>query len=420
MNNQNEVEEKKEEALFEYKKENYDIDTSENNLNINQINKDITKKENKTKNEKNEEFIFPKIKEDEENRINRISNLKDNELPLEDKIQIENQVDNDNDNESEQIEVLENILNNFGKEKYQNKFIEYKNIKRNNFKSQSISFNNTKNNLLNKIKHDIAIINFEQTLNKICNSNHNFMIKKEKINANIINNIKINKNKSINNNIVRIEELRKKLLSGINNSKAKSITNHKRNLNKLFFNNKNEKEDNFYSSCNSNFFNYTNKQRLYNSLFNDINNIKEIKINNFNVNHIYNNFYDTFRNKRINIENGTKKVLPINTKRKNINNDMKADESPEISLSNHNTNQFFYNVFQNSIKKYPYLYLLKSKVNKMKNDDFSQHNNSKNIKKKIINNDEKEVESEPKISLLEKIKLQKDIFQKEIDKYKKK
>ena len=99
---------------------------------------------------------------------------------------------------------------------------------------------------------------------------------------------------------------------------------------------------------------------------------------------------------------------------------MKADESPEISLSNHNTNQFFYNVFQNSIKKYPYLYLLKSKVNKMKNDDFSQHNNSKNIKKKIINNDEKEVESEPKISLLEKIKLQKDIFQKEIDKYKKK
>ena len=420
MNNQNEVEEKKEEALFEYKKENYDIDTSVNNININQINKDITKKENKTKNEKNEEFIFPKIKEEEENRINRISNLKDNELPLEDKIQIENQVDNDNDNESEQIEVLENILNNFGKEKYQNKFIEYKNIKRNNFKSQSVSFSNTKNNLLNKIKHDIAIINFEQTLNKICNSNHNFMIKKEKINANIINNIKINKNKSINNNIVRIEELRKKLSSGINNSKAKSITNHKRNLNKLFFKNKNEKEDNFYSSCNSNFFNYTHKQRLYNSIFNGISNIKEIKINNFNVNHIYNNFYDTFRNKRINIENGTKKIIPINTKRKNIDNDMKADESPEISLSNRNTNQFFYNVFQNSIKKYPYLYLLKNKVNKMKNDDFSQHNNSKNIKKNIINNEEKDGETEPKISLLEKIKLQKDIFQKEIDKYKKK
>ena len=422
MNNENQLSDKKEETYFNYKKDNYDTDSPQNNLNSinNDKDNDTNKNNNKIKNEElnkkenNEEFIiFPKIKEVEDNKIIRISNLKDNELPLEDKIQIENQFGNDNDNESEQLEVIENILNNFGKEKYQNKFVEYK-YKKKYYKSQSV--NSSKNNILNKIKHDIAIINFEQILNKICSSNnHNLILKREILNNNIIRNKYINKNKSINNNILRIEKLRKKIFSSDNNSKTKIITNHKRNLNKLFFN-KNEKEDNFFSSCN-NFYNKTQKQKLYNSRFNDINNIKEIKINNFNVNHIYNNFYDTFRNKRINYENENNIILPINIKRKNNNSHIKTNESPNISLSN--TNQFFYNVFRNSIKKYPYLHLLKNKVNKMKNDDLNQQN-YKNSKNNIINKEEKEKDNENKISLLEKIKLQKDIFQREIDKYKKK
>ncbi len=272
MNKQNNLidSEKKEELITYKKKDNYDVDTPEKNINF--INNDIINKNenkfetisinqtNKKKEEKiknNEEFIvFPKNNEEDDNKI-RISNLRDIELPSEDKLQIENQVDNDNDNESEQIEVLENILNNFGKEKYQNKFVEYK-YKKKYYKSQSV--NSSKNNILNKIKHDIAIINFEQILNKICSSNnHNLILKREILNNNIISNKYINKNKSINNNILRIEKLRKKIFSSDNNSKTKSITNHKRNLNKLFFN-KNEKEDNIFSYCN-NYYNKTQKKK---------------------------------------------------------------------------------------------------------------------------------------------------------------
>ena len=430
MNNENnenneikEIKEKENDEFFKHKKDNYDTDSPENinsiknnslKNNNNNINLEETKEEVKFK--KAEEFInFPKAKEEDENKIIRISNLKDNELPLEDKLQIENQVDNDNDNESEQIEVLENILSNFEKEKYKNKFLEYKNNKKIKIKSHSIT--NTKNNILDKIKHDIAAINFEQTLNQICNNrNYNLILKGEKLNVNMINKNRINKNKS-KNNISRIEELRKKLFSKSNissASKTKSISNHKRNENKIFFN-KLDNEENFYNSCN-NFFNKTHKQRLYNTLFNDTNNVKEIKINHFNINHIYNNFYDTFRNKRINNEITNKTILPVSTERKSIINNNITIESQKKSINN-NSNQFFYNVFTNSMRKYPYLYLLKNKVNKMKYDDFNKKK-FKEVKNKVIIAEEKE--SEPKLSILDKIKMQKDIFQKEIDKYKKK
>ena len=438
MNQNNQIKDKNKNELINYKKENYDIDSPESNINItNKNNKDNNEdnnkfelfNENKIKNEeekvrKNEEFIiFPNIKEEEEeeNKINRFSNLKDIELPLEDKIQIQNQVDNDNDNESEQIEVIENILNNFEKEKYKNnKFLEYKN-KNKKIKKKSQSVTKSKNNILNKIKHDIAIINFEQEINKICNNhNHNLILKGEKLNINIINNNHINyNNKSKSkNNMLRIEEIRKKLFSGNDIfSKSKSITNHKKNENKIFFNKKNN-EDNFYNSCN-NFYNTTKqKSKVNNILFNDINNIKEIKINNYNFNRIYNNFYDTFRNKIIDIDKENKVIMPFNTIMGNKNH-LKTDESPTTN-SFYNSNQFFFNVFKNSIKEYPYLHLLTKKVNKMKCNDFSKNklNNKKSMD--IIENKDKDKDNEQKISILEKINRQKDIFQKEIDKYKRK
>ena len=88
-------------------------------------------------------------------------------------------------------------------------------------------------------------------------------------------------------------------------------------------------------------------------------------------------------------------------------------ESQKNSINN--KDQFFYNVFTNSLRKYPYLYLLKSKVNKMKYDDFNKKK-FKEIKNKVIRDDE-EKESVPKLSILDKIKIKKDIFQKKIDKY---
>ena len=438
MNQNNQIKDKNKNELINYKKENYDIDSPESNINLtNKNNKDNNEdnnkfelfNENKIKNEeekvrKNEEFIiFPNIKEEEEeeNKINRFSNLKDIELPLEDKIQIQNQVDNDNDNESEQIEVIENILNNFEKEKYKNnKFLEYKN-KNKKIKKKSQSVTKSKNNILNKIKHDIAIINFEQEINKICNNhNHNLILKGEKLNINIINNNHINYNNKSKgkNNMLRIEEIRKKLFSGNDIfSKSKSITNHKKNENKIFFNKKNN-EDNFYNSCN-NFYNTTKqKSKVNNILFNDINNIKEIKINNYNFNRIYNNFYDTFRNKITDIDKENKVIMPFNTIMGNKNH-LKTDESPTRN-SFYNSNQFFFNVFKNSIKEYPYLHLLTKKVNKMKCNDFSKNklNNKKSMD--IIENKDKDKDNEQKISILEKINRQKDIFQKEIDKYKRK
>ena len=93
-------------------KNNYDVDSSENN----QILSNLLPNKNRDKNEDLNCFQNIKI---EENEINRISNLKDNELTLEDKLQIQKQINDDNDNE---MEVIENILNNFGKEKNNNKF----------------------------------------------------------------------------------------------------------------------------------------------------------------------------------------------------------------------------------------------------------------------------------------------------------
>ena len=409
--------------FFEYKNANYDIDTPDKNFNINnnkiknEFEELIQNKNLDEKPKKNEEYIiFPKAKEDEENKIIRISNLKDNELPLEDKIQIENQVDNDNDNESEQIEIIENILNNFGnekeKEKYKKHFLEYKNKKR--FKKKSQSATNSKNSILNKIKQDIAKINFEQEINKISkNHNHNLILKGEKLNINLINNNQLKRinNVKIKSNILRIEEIRKKLSSGINTiSKTNSIvTNHIRKENKNYIN-RSKNEKNFYNSCN-NFYNNNQKHTIYDNLFNNTGNIREIKINNFNFNQIYNNFYDTFRNKRINNEYENK-ILPPNMTLNYKNKQLKSNDLTVNSLCN--SNQFFYSVFINSIRKYPYLHLLKNKVNKMKNEEISKNvQDTQNLKAKENYKDKKE-------SILDKINKQRDIFQKEIDKYKKK
>ena len=80
-----------------------------------------------------------------------------------------------------------------------------------------------------------------------------------------------------------------------------------------------------------------------------------------------------------------------------------------------NSNQFFYNVFKMSIKKYPFLHLLKNKVNKMKKSDFSEPK----MKYALSNNDEEKI-NEPKISILDKIKFQKDILKNEMNRIKNK
>ena len=105
---------------------NYDKDSKENTQIFSNDIPNIIKKED-----------FIPIQPD----LNRISNLKDNDLPLEDKLQIQKQINDDNDND-DQIEVIENILNNFDKEKNFNnkKFLMYKNknIKKNSHKSNSV------------------------------------------------------------------------------------------------------------------------------------------------------------------------------------------------------------------------------------------------------------------------------------------
>ena len=447
--------EKKEEKFTYRKKDNYEIDTPEKNLHLinndNEIDNDKIEKENENeklnnfeslkinepnkkkepKNKNNEDFIiFPKNNENEndDNKI-RISNLKDNELPLEDKIQIENQVDNDNDNESEQIEDIKSILNNFGKEKYKNKFLIYKNKNKSGILKSTSVPNSQNNSILNKIKHDIALINFEQEINKICgNYNHDLFIKGEKLNINVISNrTKMNNNKS-NYNIMRIENIKKKLFSGQGanvDPMTKSLNNHRRNDNNLYFNNI-KQVNNFYDSSN-NFYNNKKKQKIGDDVFNEMGNVKEIKINNYNYNQIYNNFYDTFRNKRIGVVVNEKKIITPAVTRRNIfyyGNHFTTDESNNLTShknKNNNANLFFYNVFQNSVKKYPNLHLLRNKVNKMKYDDLNYNqNNIKSLKYKDNETIEKTKENEePKLSILDKINLQKDIFQKEIDNYKK-
>ena len=92
--------------------------------------------------------------------LNRISNLKDNDLPLEDKLQIQKQINDDNDND-DQIEVIENILNNFDKEKIFNnkKFLMYKNKNNKKYKYKSSSVINRNNKILNKDSYIRLILN---------------------------------------------------------------------------------------------------------------------------------------------------------------------------------------------------------------------------------------------------------------------
>ena len=335
--------------------------------------------------------------------LNRISNLKENDLPLEDKLQIQKQINDDNDND-DQIEVIENILNNFDKEKNLNnkKFLMYKNknSKKNSHKSNSVI--NRNNKILNRIKNDIAIINFQQELNQI-HKLHNYKIFINSERAYINNSIKKNNNDkengldyNENKNKKRIEDLKKKLY--LKNKEQDKNKEPLHNIKKLIniFNNNRKKED-FFNSKNENAFN---------QIFDEINYLKNTKINH---NNDYYNTYRTLLNTDNNNRISQKIVVSINNsnKKPKINEEnydyLKTQESTKNS--DNNSNQFFYNVYKSSVKKYPYLYLLRNKINKMKSADISKS------QKKVRERNKKDNH----ISLLEKINSQKNIFQKEID-----
>ena len=335
--------------------------------------------------------------------LNRISNLKENDLPLEDKLQIQKQINDDNDND-DQIEVIENILNNFDKEKNFNnkKFLMYKNknSKKNSHKSNSVI--NRNNKILNRIKNDIAIINFQQELNQI-HKLHNYKIFINSERAYINNSIKKNNNDkengldyNENKNKKRIEDLKKKLY--LKNKEQDKNKEPLHNIKKLIniFNNNRKKED-FFNSKNENAFN---------QIFDEINYLKNTKINH---NNDYYNTYRTLLNTDNNNRISQKIVVSINNsnKKPKINEEnydyLKTQESTKNS--DNNSNQFFYNVYKSSVKKYPYLYLLRNKINKMKSADISKS------QKKVRERNKKDNH----ISLLEKINSQKNIFQKEID-----
>ena len=382
-------------------KNNYDVDSSENN----QILSNLLPNKNRDKNEDLNCFQNIKI---EENDINRISNLKDNELTLEDKLQIQKQINDDNDNE---MEVIENILNNFGKEKNNNKFnnkfnngfMMYKNRKKNKFKSNSVI--NRNNKILNKIKNDIALINFQQEINKIHKlHNYHIFLKSERAHLNIVkkNNIIQEKNLyQINNNKKRIEEIKKKLLNKNNNSYKQ--TDIKKLINTF---NKNRKKENLTNS---------NNEKAFKQILEEITNFKEAKISNYNEKYDY--LCETFRSQKNINKNENQLILSENNNnnKENKNNKnfddngdyLKTEESSKINSQN--SNQFFYTVFKNSIKKYPYLHILKNKINKMQNSDVHLLKNS--LKERNKNKDGNN------LSILEKINKQTNIFQKEIEKY---
>ena len=382
-------------------KNNYDVDSSENN----QILSNLLPNKNRDKNEDLNCFQNIKI---EENEINRISNLKDNELTLEDKLQIQKQINDDNDNE---MEVIENILNNFGKEKNNNKFnnkfnngfMMYKNRKKNKFKSNSVI--NRNNKILNKIKNDIALINFQQEINKIHKlHNYHIFLKSERAHLNIVkkNNIIQEKNLyQINNNKKRIEEIKKKLLNKNNNSYKP--TDIKKLINTF---NKNRKKENLTNS---------NNEKAFKQILEEITNFKEAKISNYNEKYDY--LCETFRSQKNINKNENQLILSENNNnnKENKNNKnfddngdyLKTEESSKINSQN--SNQFFYTVFKNSIKKYPYLHILKNKINKMQNSDVNLLKNSLKERNKNKNGNN--------LSILEKINKQTNIFQKEIEKY---
>ena len=395
-----------------FPKNNYDIDSLENIPLFSNIPQN---------NDKKQDFIiFPKdLKFEEKPDLNRISNINDNELPLEDKLQIQKQIDEDNDND-DQIEVIENILNNFGKEKFSNKkFLLYKKGQKNKYKSNSVV--NSNNKILNKIKKDIALINFQQEINKIHKlHNYKIFLKSERAHLNTIrkNHFENNfNNESGSKNKKRIEEIKNKLYSKSKESKSNSKNSEIKKLINTF--NVNRKKENFFN---------TKKEKAFNQILEGINNLKQMKINrsinncnknNNNNNYVCNTFrsminYDHFKNKKNNNEI-QRLILPVNNSKKNKNknqveenNDyLKTEDSTNISI--YNSNQFFYTVYKHAIKKYPYLYLLKNKINKMKTNDLSK--SQKKTK------DKKEKEKEENKSLLDKINSQRDIFQREIDKY---
>ena len=382
-------------------KNNYDVDSSENN----QILSNLLPNKNRDKNEDLNCFQNIKI---EENEINRISNLKDNELTLEDKLQIQKQINDDNDNE---MEVIENILNNFGQEKNNNKFnnkfnngfMMYKNRKKNKFKSNSVI--NRNNKILNKIKNNIALINFQQEINKIHKlHNYHIFLKTERAHLNIVkkNNIIQEKNLyQINNNKKRIEEIKKKLLNKNNNSYKQ--TDIKKLINTF---NKNRKKENLANS---------NNEKAFKQILEEITNFKEAKISNYNEKYDY--LCETFRSQKNINKNENQLILSENNNnnKENKNNKnfddngnyLKTEESSKINSQN--SNQFFYTVFKNSIKKYPYLHILKNKINKMENSDVHLLKNSLKERNKNKNGNN--------LSILEKINKQTNIFQKEIEKY---
>ena len=395
-----------------FPKNNYDIDSLENIPLFSNIPQN---------NDKKQDFIiFPKdLKLEEKPDFNRISNINDNELPLEDKLQIQKQIDEDNDND-DQIEVIENILSNFGKEKFSNKkFLLYKKGQKNKYKSNSVV--NSNNKILNKIKKDIALINFQQEINKIHKlHNYKIFLKSERAHLNTIrkNHFENNfNNESGSKNKKRIEEIKNKLYSKSKESKSNSKNNEIKKLINTF--NVNRKKENFFN---------TKKEKAFNQILEGINNLKQMKINrsinncnknNNNNNYVCNTFrsminYDHFKNKK-NDNEIQRLLLPVNNSKKNKNknqveenNDyLKTEDSSNISI--YNSNQFFYSVYNHAIKKYPYLYLLKNKINKMKTNDLSK--SQKKMKDKI------KKEKEENKSLLDKINSQRDIFQREIDKY---
>ena len=338
--------------------------------------------------------------------LNRISNLKDNDLPLEDKLQIQKQINDDNDND-DQIEVIENILNNFDKEKIFNnkKFLMYKNKnnKKNKYKSSSVI--NRNNKILNKIKNDIALINFQQELNQI-HKLHNYKIFLNSERAYINNSIKKNNERengldyNENKNKKRIDDLKKKLYPK-NKEQNENKTSYK-DIKKLInvFNINRKKEDLFKSK----------NEKEFNHILDELNILKKSKLDNNicktsrtlkkNTNDNYNNINEKTNQKIITTINNSNKNQKINEENYDI---LITDESTKIS--NSNSNQFFYNVYKNSVEKYPYLYLLRNKINKMRYAEISKS------KKKIRERNGKDRH----ISLLEKINSQKNIFQKEID-----
>ena len=128
-----------------------------------------------------------------------------------------------------------------------------------------------------------------------------------------------------------------------------------------------------------------------------------------------NDLCPTFRSIKNNNQNYNKNTENINQKiftainspikkPKLIDEDyLKTEESTKVSINN--SNQFFYNVYKSSVKKYPYLHLLRNKINKMRYNDISKS------QKKLRERNNRDNH----ISLLEKINSQKNIFQQEID-----